>query len=319
MKKLIMNVVSIIDGFETSGQIGGKANEKVLDIYLKNAFVSMGSARMNVSDNTDLALITNRDISDIWKKRFSEIGVHVLTVAFDSFVFPANFPWMLAFYKLTALKYVADELIEYDRILYLDCDTVIQSDLEPLWQELEAWENAVMMYSVNHTYVHPNRRDIIETNNIISGKNEPIVHFGGELLCAKRECLKRFMDDVERVYFAIKQKEFKVPNSIGDEALISIAAEKYNVIYANPYLFRFWTDKNFYLVSNLTVYDPVAIWHLPQEKRKGFIRVYKYMIKHNNCLPKKSKLLKYLSLPNGRKALKLYDLWWIFLVKMGKR
>ena len=49
------------------------------------------------------------------------------------------------------------------------------------------------------------------------------------------------------------------------------------VIPATPYIFRFWTE-DFYLVSTVTVSNPVSIWHLPSEKDKGFIRMYERFI-----------------------------------------
>lgn len=319
MKRLIFNVFATEENYYTSSQIGGKAGEKVTDIYMKNAYVSLVSAKQNSNDlNTDYALIVNKDISADWVKRYSKAGIIVKKVSFDTFLFPEGFSWALAFYKLNAMKYVATHMCEYGECLYLDCDTVIRENLDAIWAELEGNPDGVMMYSVDHSILNADRKVIIQTNEIINGKWQAVTHFGGEFVCAKRVILKEFMETVESVYHKIKEIQFEVPTDIGDEALLSIAAREWKIIYANPYIYRFWTDRNFYLVSNNTVYNPVLIWHLPQEKRKGILRVYNYMIKNDNQLPNDKNLLNYLSLPNGRKPFKIYDYWWRILCKLGK-
>jgi len=54
-----------------------------------------------------------------------------------------------------------------------------------------------------------------------------------------------------------------------------VLAGKVDIIAANAYMYRFWTG-DFYLVSTRTVSNPVCIWHIPNEKETGFLRMFAY-------------------------------------------
>lgn len=47
------------------------------------------------------------------------------------------------------------------------------------------------------------------------------------------------------------------------------------VIAATPYLYRYWTN-DFYLISTNVIYNPVCIWHLPDEKEHAMEYFYHY-------------------------------------------
>ena len=63
---------------------------------------------------------------------------------------------------------------------------------------------------------------------------------------------------------------------------------------AGPYIFRFWTG-SFRLISTSYKYNPITIIHTPDEKNHGILKIYNYLVKHNN-LPSNEKIYKILYL-----------------------
>ena len=75
-----------------------------LNIYLKNACVALVSAKRN-NPSSEVALITNiEDIPEEYTQVLRNNNVCIIKVEFDQFVFPNDYKWSLAFYKLCALK-----------------------------------------------------------------------------------------------------------------------------------------------------------------------------------------------------------------------
>jgi len=280
MKNLIVSAFAFKEGLMTSIQLNKPADSTTTEMYLKNLMVSLASAKM-LNPDDDVCLCTNIDLPGDWNARFQKAGITVLKREFDSFVLPDKFQWSLAFYKMCVLNGLVKEG-GYDRYLLLDADTYTTHDYKDLWAEAD---KGIVLYPLGHTYSHPDR-DVIrrdfERLCPEEAKVLPITHYGGEFVCGTKEALVRFMDVCLDLFAKASGNNFDVEATIGDESLWSIAAallyKEIPVIPATPYIFRFWTE-DFYLVSTVTVSNPVSIWHLPAEKDKGFIRMYNAYVK----------------------------------------
>ena len=140
---------------------------------------------------------------------------------------------------------------------------------------------SVLLYGVGHT-LHHHDRVLIRNDyrSLYPNRHENIVHYGGEFVCAGKMYLQQFVKICIQVYNTMRDSGFAVSKRTGDETILSIAAARMDsVINAAPYLYRFWTEE-FYLISTVTVYNPVAVWHIPNEKKTGFLRMYDYYEKH---------------------------------------
>lgn len=153
MKKLICNAFYSKNLMTKSPGINN--NVVGFEIYLKNIFVSLVSAKLN-NVTCDVALITNinNDCSTIIKK-LKEQGIMILKCPFNNFVMPDYFKWEYAFYKLNVLEYISK--LQYDRYLLLDADTFVVGALDDLWEESK---ERILLYDTKHGLSHPVRKSI---------------------------------------------------------------------------------------------------------------------------------------------------------------
>lgn len=279
MNNLIVTAFAFKEGYNTSIQLSKKAGKDTTEMYLKNLYVALVSAKKN-NPSDDVCLCVNVLPDSSWIDAFKSNGIDVREMPFDSFIMPKNFPWALAFYKLCVLEKITSEG-RYDNVLLLDADTYTVHSFDDLWAESE---KGVLLYPLGHSINHPDRNEIIVNFNRLypERKAENIVHYGGEFICGSKSALAAFIKECGLIFDKIANSGFNVEERIGDEDIFSIAAsfksDNYTIYPANPYVFRFWTEK-FYLVSSVTVSNPVSVWHLPSEKATGMLRMYKYFLR----------------------------------------
>lgn len=303
---LICSAFAFQEGYETSLQTGKKAGNETTEMYLKNIFVALSSAKRYNSNDT-VMLITNSPLSKEWQERYKAQGIEVKVYPFESFQMPARFPWALAFYKVCALQAaVESKLGEYEKILLLDGDTYTTGSFQDLWEEAS---QGVLLYPVGHTTSHSDRQIIArDFHRLYPEYKETPTHYGGELIGGSRKHLEIFMEKCHEIYDKMKACDFQIEDHAGDETLWSIGAwllgEKLKVIGAAPYLFRFWTGK-FYLVSTVTVSNPVCIWHIPNEKETGFLRIYQ-QLSQKGTLPTVEKAGKIFGITKAKRPWNYY-------------
>lgn len=304
---LITCAFAFKEGFGTSLQLNQAANKETTEMYLKNLLVALASAKLhNPAD--DVFLSVNVDIGEDWIKRFEASNIQVRKMDFDSFVVPKEFPWSLAFFKMCILNTWIREG-KYENYLLLDADTFTARSYEDLWKEAAF---GMVLFPLGHSFSHRDR-DVIrrdfEKLYPEAAKNLPITHYGGEFVCGNREMITVFMDKCLEIFDRIAANGFSVEEKIGDEDLWSIAAtllyRDMPIIAADPYVFRFWTTDVFYLVSTCTVSNPVAIWHLPQEKQTGLTRLYNYYMK-NKAFPSVETAAKMLGIVKAKRPFNRY-------------
>lgn len=311
MSNLIINAFAFKENYKTSMQLAGKMDEKKLALYMENIFVSLRSAAIHNPEDT-VMLVVNKAVPEPYKSLFERENIKIKEIDFDSYVMPENFVWSLAFFKLCALFHVTEEE-DYENFLLLDADTITMQGYREMWEECET---GVILYPLGHSYHHHDRERIRSDYVKLYEEQINIVHYGGEYVCGNRQVLRYFLRECRSVYERMKEKDFCVDDHTGDETILSIAAARMQVsreraaeqgetafrecaaerggtvsqdaaqedgkechtpevIAAIPYIYRYWTN-DFYLVSMNAVYNPVCIWHLPDEKEHAMEYFYRY-------------------------------------------
>lgn len=318
MANLIINAFAFKENFKTSMQLQGKMDEKKLALYMENIFVSLKSAALK-NPQDDVMLVVNAKVPEQYRTLFEKENIKIKEIPFDRFVMPDNFVWALAFFKLCALSYVVEEE-DYDNYLLVDTDTITRESYSEMWEESKA---GVMLYPLGHSYHHHDRERIYSDYRKLYEEELNLVHYGGEYVCGNRQALRFFLEECQEVYHQMEEKQFAVDDHTGDETILSIAAarmqampETPEIIAAVPYIYRYWTNE-FYLVSTNTVYNPVCIWHLPDEKEHAMRYFYRFYRK-NNCFPEKKKCLKIAGLRVLKRPMNRYTLQYKIEGKLRK-
>ena len=300
MRKKIIFCAYAYDANMSAG-VNIASKEKAKSTYLENATVALVSAKKS-NCNCDVAIVTNIDIPNQYKEIYKYNDIIIYKQEFDSFSFGANYKWGLAFYKLCALKNMLNK--EYDKFLLLDTDVYVQSSLDDLWEETI---HNIMLYDVNHRLTnHDCNQFNLEVKSFL-GEERALTNYGGEFIAGNLQQLAYFVDECEKIYERMMAQKFET--NFGDEFIIRIVADymRANVKNSAAYVYRFWTG-SFYLVSTCYSANPVSVLHVPAEKERGMLKLFKYFYKHRifpanrriyrilglSHQPIRSKLQKYL-------------------------
>lgn len=294
MRKVIANALfKVNDSFK--GMNVSVTGDKNMDVYLKNSFISLYSAKIHNNDS-DVMLVVNYELQDNEKKMFLDKGIKIIQLKTSVFNFPDNFKWAPAFFKLDALKYLSEY---YDLVCVVDTDTVFVDKCKYLWEEAK---NSLLIFDVDYSLESEKRKITIDLYNDLYKNKEIINHWGGEIICGSSQEIKQLINSCEDVYLLLEKDFDKLSNGFGQEALMSIAISKANIKIkrANKYCMRYWT-RRFYLVD--TNYNNISIWHLPAEKDRGLIKIFNKTQK-NGVLPSKKNIAKLVFL---KRKMNLYD------------
>lgn len=315
---LIVNAFAFKENYGNSMQLNNRSDNAKLNTYMKNLVVSLVSSKKQNPDDEVMLVATDQPLSP-YKELLEKEGIKIKIVPFDEYVMPKDFPWALAFYKLCVIKHLSEEK-EYDKLLLIDTDTVTMGSYEDLWKEAE---HGLMLYSINHTYSHKDRMVIKEAyKNICPEGKENVIHYGGEFICGPMEAIGKLSDECLAVLNKVRESNYNIPKASSDEVILSIAAleyrQKYQIIEAGAYIYRYWTENLFYLVSTNTVSNPVCIWHFPVEKDTGFLLLFDYYIKKHS-FPKREKAAQMLGIVKAKRPFSLYTLKGRLMRKMSNK
>lgn len=246
--------------------------EGAMDTYCQNFCVALVTLKQENPD-CDVALVTNGELPGVYTELLKRKGILVLRQPYDTFVFPADYRWSLAFYKLCAL----DAMVKrggYDFYCYLDTDVVANASMDPVWEECG---NHILLYDVNHGLYDADYRGFLQEVADFTGEPSYITHYGGEFFAANAKNSALFIDNCRTVYERMRDCAFVTTK--GDEFITSIAASRMGpgIKNAGAYIFRFWTG-SYRLISTVYRLEPIPILHLPVEKERGMLTLYRRYI-----------------------------------------
>lgn len=276
MKKVIANAVFKVNDKFKGVNVSSSNN---MDVYLKNSFVSLYSAK-KYNPDAEVILFTNYEISVEYKKIFANNSIKIKQINEVKFKFPENFKWAPAFFKLDVLDYLKNN---YDLICVLDTDTIFVGDCKYMWKESES---NILIFDVDYSLESKKRKITIDLANNIFKKDESINHWGGEIIIGSSNNINILLEECKNIYDKLIKKIDSIDTGFGQEALLSIAISNINSLClgrANKYCMRYWT-RRIYLID--TNYNNIPIWHLPAEKDFGLIKIYN-RINNKGKLPSK--------------------------------
>lgn len=255
-------------------------------VYWRCVYVLYRSAFVtNAGTVTDWLFFTNvKNLPSVdginFQKFFEENGVRVICMELTRRT-PKDWygAWRNQFYLFDILEYLKD--FEGNHLI-LDSDCVVTGSLSSLYREIAQKQILTLPidYSedkdINGCSVREMRalyRDFYDTE-------EPgdLVYMGGEFVAvtaqAIRELLPVFYDIWEKNYRLYENKRKK----LNEEAhMLSLCY--YRLGMANEagrkYIRRIWTDMNLDQVQETDCRLPV--WHLPAEKKFGFVRLFRVL------------------------------------------
>lgn len=255
---------------KNSGKNLDQEGTKRLEIYLKNALTAAASARQyNPADRVLFVCnLSRQELPEWFVRGLEQAGGEIRTLEYDRFIFPRDYPWSLAYYKLNALSHLAQEAAGC--VCYLDVDVVVQSSFEYIWQECS---QHILLYDINHAAWVGDYQQLCRDAEGILGERALVTHYGGEFFAASAQNARAFADQALQIYQAMLAQKLVTP--LGDEFIVSLAAYRMpgKIKNAGAYVYRFWTDPAFRLVSTCYRYNPVAVLHLPSEKTLGIPRL----------------------------------------------
>jgi hypothetical protein len=200
--------------------------------------------------------------------------------------------------------------------MVLDSDMIFNRPITCDFERRVRNEKA-LLYTINYTKSCDinglNLFDLLQISNEIT-EGFPALEFiysGGEFVCCLGSEIVKIAGLARGAYNTSLERHRKGLKKFNEEA--HLLSYVYHVLgykngSANKYVKRIWTNRTVY--SNVNGYEnDLMLWHLPAEKKRGFVEVFrtyhyingKYFIK-KNALPIKYRVVE----PFGEKVSRYY-------------
>lgn len=276
---------------------GKSSDAKVQNIYWRCISCFYTMARYQNPDAT-LALFSNTnkipnvDGTDI-QQLLQQLNVSLYVTPFE-YVTPQGYynQWRNQFYEFSIFKYISihEDFNDEDNFLLLDSDCIITQNLSSLFAAVTAEQciTYIIDYAPDHD-INGNSRKSMQTvfSSLLNQRVEHLPHYhAGEFYATTIAVLKTLIPD-----FYIVWKQLLALNEAGLDKLHEEAHTLSYLFYksgfeggqANQYIKRLWTDPTTF--RNVEGGDEcLAIWHLPAEKRHGFVVLFQWLQKQNFSL-----------------------------------
>ncbi|MCD7784461.1 MAG: hypothetical protein LUH18_02605 [Oscillospiraceae bacterium] len=268
------NIIAVPFAFENGFKSGVALddNENKVDICLKNVAVACLSAKKFNPDD-EVSFITNipsEALPDEFMKLLSDGQITIREIQFDRFRFSHDYMWSLAFYKLCVLSHLVE--LDFCHICYLDADVYVQRKFNCIWEEANS---KILLYDIcDGLNVNSYKTFCEEMNNFMGTDTYP-TRYGGEFFAASKELATEFVKTMNEIYSKMIETSFKC--TTGDEFIINVAVlnDCKQIKNAGAYVYRFWTGIRFNQISTSYRNPTLAVLHLPAEKDKGMLKLYK--------------------------------------------
>ncbi len=276
---------------------GKSSDAKVQNIYWRCIGCFYTMARRH-NPHATLALFSNQsnlpivDGTDV-QQLLQQLNVSFYVTPFE-YVTPQGYynQWRNQFYEFSIFKYISThkDFRDDDNFLLLDSDCIITQNLSSLFAEIsvEKCITYVIDYAPDHD-INGNSRKSMQSvfSYLLNQKVEHIPQYhAGEFYATTIGVLKTLIED-----FYVVWKQLIQLNNAGLDKLHEEAHTLSFLFYkngfkggqANKYIKRLWTDPTSF--RNIKKGDEkLAIWHLPAEKRHGFVELFGWLQKQSFVL-----------------------------------
>ena len=197
---------------------------------------------------------------------------------------PADYygAWNTQFIVLDVIDWLASHLEGNEAVLCLDSDCVFNKPLNAQFLQKLA-EKKALLYSLDYASDHKinglDRNDLMRLSREYDPVNEleEFVYSGGEFFCVMADQLAHIGRLARQAYDQSLQRHDGGLDKFHEEAhLLSYVYHcmGYETHTANSSIKRIWTERKVF--SNVDGReDDLMIWHLPAEKKRGFVKMFR--------------------------------------------
>lgn len=190
--------------------------------------------------------------------------------------------WNSQFIMLDLLDWFRKNVTANDNVFILDSDIVFNKALDDnLLNMLNS--HKALLYSINYDEQYSinglSRRELLEISKEMNADfpGNEFIYSGGEFFCCKGSEIAKIADTARAGYHVSLERHQLGLKKFNEEAhLLSYVYHLfgYRAFTANRYIKRIWTDRSIF--SNVDGSESDLIfWHLPAEKKAGFIDVFR--------------------------------------------
>lgn len=259
-----------------------------LNMYYRCMVVCYASIR-RLYPEAQLALFSNRELPDPFKGQLKSLAVSTL-ICESRYVgdtaFKNGFPGCL--YTLDVIEHLA--LLphcDFSSLILLDSDCIVRFRLDGLLDKLQSEEGAIYAYEpgypVNMVANGQSRASLTLALSYMSRQMiaPPLQLYGGEFYALSAKSLAQLALRIEAFWTWMKAEGI---NTFGDnlteEHVMSVVlAQSGGAVHsASKLIKRIWTASVFSTVDGSE--SGIPIWHLPSEKKKGFVQLYQHWLEN---------------------------------------
>ena len=238
-----------------------------------------------------LTLFTNRELPEPFNGQLKSLAVNTVICAsryVDDNAIKNIFPGCL--YTLDVIEHLANQQCDFSKLILLDSDCVVRSRLDDMLDRLEREEEAIYVYetdyrkSVSLVANGQSRASLTLALSYFSGQMIacPITLYGGEFYAFNASLLPKLAMHIDAFWAWMKTEGIKIfGDTWTEEHVMSAVLAQYggNVHSASGMVKRIWTAAVHSTVDGSE--SGLPVWHLPSEKKKGFVKLYQYWMSHN--------------------------------------
>lgn len=267
--------------------------QKVQNFYWRCVFLLFeSSARLNTGARHILFinkkppdLIDGVDINKLVQQYNLEI-IKFTTVTKSPSDYYAG--WNTQFMVLDVLDWLKDNVREDDNVFILDSDIIFNKPINNnLLRTLKT--HKALLYSIDYDVKHNinglTRLELTEIAKDIDVKfsTNEFTYSGGEFVCCLGSEISKIADAGRENYLLSLERHKRGLKKFNEEAhLLSYvyASLGYRTHTANQFIKRIWTDRSLFSNIDGSEFD-LVFWHLPAEKKRGFVNVFRSYRKIN--------------------------------------
>ncbi len=190
--------------------------------------------------------------------------------------------WNTQFIVLDVLEWLKENVRKDDYVFILDSDIIFNKPIDnELLRSLK--RNKALLYSIDYDQEHSinglTRNELQQIARDIDAEftAPEFIYSGGEFICCLGSEVEKIADAARKNYLISLQRHNSGKKKFNEEAhLLSYVYHLlgYPTHTANRFIKRIWTNRSVYSNINGTESE-LIFWHLPAEKRRGFVNVFR--------------------------------------------
>ncbi len=256
-----------------------------LDMYYRCMVVCYASIR-RLYPEAQMALFSNRELPEPFNSQLKSLEVRTMFCAscyVDDTAFKNGFPGCL--FTLDVIEHLAYQQNDFSHLILLDSDCIVRDRLDGLLDKLESNEETVYAYEpgypTNMVANGQSRASLTLALSYFSGQMiaPPVPLYGGEFYALSAKSLEKLAMRIAVFWEWMKAEGIQIfGDNLTEEHVMSVvlAQSGNNVHGASALVKRIWTAAVFSTVNGIE--SGIPIWHLPSEKKKGFVKLYQHWL-----------------------------------------